>query len=72
MSTVYDSATGIAVGFVLAALGWWGVRNAALVVPATLPEAERHRRERVLSRGAITCLCLAVAFTAWGVFRAFP
>jgi hypothetical protein len=70
MTALYDGYTAVAVGAVLAVLGWWGSRNAAVAVPATLPEHDRRRRARVIIRGSITCQVVGAVLMAVGVLRA--
>lgn len=59
-----EIVTSVVVGIVLVVLGRWGSRNALALVPPSLAESERRRRERVLARGAITCQVLGVVFVA--------
>ncbi|MCU1679980.1 MAG: hypothetical protein JWQ81_719 [Amycolatopsis sp.] len=53
---------GVAAGLVL--FGRWGRRNAAALAPASLPPAERERRERTTTRGAVACQVAGAAFAA--------
>lgn len=71
MSVVAGAGLNIVLGVLLGVLGLWGVRNASDTVPATLPEHDRLRRERVLRRGAVACGLIGVVFVAMGVFGAF-
>lgn len=70
MTALAGAAVSVALGAMLAALGWWGLRNAAVVVPASLPESDRQRRERVLRRGSVACHVLAAVFVVTGVLGA--
>lgn len=69
MTSLVDSITCFGLGLGLLLLGRWGMRNAEHLVPATLSEHERERKERVLSRGSLACQFLAVVFFASGLLR---
>lgn len=51
------------------AVGRWGLRNAASLVPAR-PGSDHDREVRALRRGARLCLAMAVLFTALAVLAA--
>ncbi|TXL60696.1 hypothetical protein [Aeromicrobium terrae] len=67
MTEAFDVVTCGVVAVVLGALGLWGRANAEALVTKALPSEEREHRENVLRRGAVTCLAVAVLFTAAGV-----
>lgn len=55
----------------LAALGLWGRDRAPSLVPAHMSEKDRLRRARVLRRGGMTCLVLAVLFALFAFIAFF-
>lgn len=54
----------LVVSLVLAALGWYGWRHPAELVHPGLDEETRWRRERVVRRGSVVCLCVAAGLPA--------
>ncbi|TCK26275.1 hypothetical protein [Pseudonocardia endophytica] len=48
----------------LAALGLWARGNVENLVPAQMSGEQRDKRVRVLRRGGITCLVVALVFVA--------
>jgi hypothetical protein len=57
------AVTGL-LGLALLALGHWGRRRTAALVPADLPAADRVRRVATLRRGALACQAVGVLFLA--------
>jgi ABC-type Fe3+ transport system permease subunit len=62
MTAVIASFVLLVLAVSLFAIGRWGRRNAAGLVPSTLPPEVRQKRERSLLRGALTCQVLALFF----------
>lgn len=61
-----SSAVLVAMAAILATLGMWGVRQAPRLAPVSLPERERRHRQRVLRRGGVACVVVAVLLGAVG------
>jgi hypothetical protein len=68
--SVLSIAVSVLIGASAVLVGLWGRRNAARLVPSTLPADERARRERVLFRGAWACQIVGALFAAAGVLTA--
>ncbi|WP_250291057.1 hypothetical protein [Frankia sp. CiP1_Cm_nod1] len=49
------------------AIGRWGQRNAAALVPASLSPEGRAKKERSLRRGARSCTIIAIVFVVLAV-----
>jgi hypothetical protein len=53
----------------LFAIGRWGRRNAAGLVPTALSEAGQRSQERALRRGSVACQLAAGLFLAFGLIQ---
>jgi hypothetical protein len=53
-----------AIGLMMFALGRWGTRQAAELVPPSMSEAEREKRVRVYRRGAVVLQAVGLLFLA--------
>lgn len=62
-----NTAVFAALAAALVVLGIWALRRADGLVPSFLDAGERVRRVRVIRRGGVSCLAVAVLFVAVGV-----
>lgn len=58
----------IAVGGVMAAVGFWGWRNVARLVPPRLSAESRTHQEGVLQRGSALLVLVGMAFVVFGIY----
>ena len=59
-----------ALAALMLAIGRWGLRNTASLVPARAEGAIREREERSLRRGARLCIAMALLFASLAVLAA--
>jgi hypothetical protein len=61
----------LVMGAGLVLIGWWGRTGAAGVVPGSLGDDERARRERVIRRGGIACVLAGALLMVAGIATVF-